>query len=105
MRTAHRPTTCWSGGSRICSLGPVACPIHAPLVRSWSFHYQAVSWDRSRRVIAKVEHHLGELFPVIQIANPGVKIRIAEGLQCGSTLTSNAPAHICHDRSAGPHGE
>jgi DDE family transposase len=25
--------------------------------------YQAASWDRPRRVIAKVEHHLGELFP------------------------------------------
>jgi len=30
---------------------------------SFSFHYQAASWDRPRRVIAKVEHHLGELFP------------------------------------------
>ena len=36
---------------------------HAPLVRYRSFHYQAASWDRPRRVIAKVEHHLGELFP------------------------------------------
>src|SRR5262249_7613628 len=26
-------------------------------------HYQAASWDRPRRVIAKIEHHLGELFP------------------------------------------
>ena len=38
-------------------------PSHAPLVRYRSFHYQAASWDRPRRVIAKVEHHLGELFP------------------------------------------
>ena len=36
---------------------------HAPLVRYRSFQYQAASWDRPRRVIAKVEHHLGELFP------------------------------------------
>jgi hypothetical protein len=34
-----------------------------PLVRYRSFQYQAASWDRPRRVIAKVEHHLGELFP------------------------------------------
>jgi len=27
------------------------------------FEYQAASWDRPRRVIAKIEHHLGELFP------------------------------------------
>jgi len=38
-------------------------PSHAPLVRYRSFEYQAASWDRPRRVIAKIEHHLGELFP------------------------------------------
>jgi len=42
---------------------PRGRPSHAPLVRYWSFQYQAASWDRPRRVIAKVEHHLGELFP------------------------------------------
>jgi Transposase DDE domain group 1 len=40
---------------------PRGRPSHAPLVRYRSFHYQAASWDRPRRVIAKVEHHLGEL--------------------------------------------
>ena len=33
------------------------------MVRYRSFSYQAASWDRPRRVIAKIEHHLGELFP------------------------------------------
>jgi Transposase DDE domain group 1 len=42
---------------------PRARPSYAPLVRYRSFQYQAASWDRPRRVIAKVEHHLGELFP------------------------------------------
>ena len=42
---------------------PRGGPSHAPLVRYRSFEYQAASWDRPRRVIAKVEHHLGELFP------------------------------------------
>ena len=28
-----------------------------------SFHYQADSWTTPRRVMAKVEHHVGELFP------------------------------------------
>jgi DDE family transposase len=32
-------------------------------VRYRGFHYQAASWNRPRRVIVKVEHHLGELFP------------------------------------------
>jgi len=27
------------------------------------FHYQAQSWDRPRRVVAKVEWHHGELYP------------------------------------------
>src|SRR5206468_1478709 len=42
---------------------PRGRPSSAPLVRYRSFHYQAASWDRPRRVIAKIEHHLGELFP------------------------------------------
>jgi hypothetical protein len=42
---------------------PRGRPSHAPLVRYRSFQYQAASWNRPRRVIAKVEHHLGELFP------------------------------------------
>ncbi len=55
--------TCSSGASRICSLGPAA----DRATRRWSAigasSYQAASWDRPRRVIAKIEHHLGELFP------------------------------------------
>jgi Transposase DDE domain group 1 len=42
---------------------PRGRPSYAPLVRYRSFHYRAASWDRPRRVIAKIEHHLGELFP------------------------------------------
>ena len=42
---------------------PRGRPSHAPLVRYRSFQYQAASSDRPRRVIAKIEHHLGELFP------------------------------------------
>ena len=38
-------------------------PSHKPLVRYKSFHYQADSWTKARRVVAKVEHHAGELFP------------------------------------------
>ncbi len=42
---------------------PPGRPSHAPLVRYRSVEYQAASWDRARRVIAKIEHHRGELFP------------------------------------------
>jgi Transposase DDE domain group 1 len=34
-----------------------------PLVEYKSFLYQAASWRQARRVVAKVEHHQGELFP------------------------------------------
>ncbi len=42
---------------------PVGRPSHKPKVFYESFSYQAQSWDRSRRVVAKVEWHEGELFP------------------------------------------
>ena len=38
-------------------------PSHKPLVRYKSFRYQAESWTTPRRIVAKVEHHVGELFP------------------------------------------
>ena len=42
---------------------PVGRPPNDPIVMFYDFMYQAASWDRSRRVIAKVEWHQGELFP------------------------------------------
>lgn len=42
---------------------PRGRPSHARLVRYRNLQCQAASWDRPRRVIAEVEHHLGELFP------------------------------------------
>jgi hypothetical protein len=38
-------------------------PSRKPLVRYKSFAYQAGSWTKPRRIVAKVEHHEGELFP------------------------------------------
>jgi Transposase DDE domain group 1 len=42
---------------------PPGRPSHKPLVRYRSFQYQAGSWTKPRRIVAKVEHHAGELFP------------------------------------------
>jgi hypothetical protein len=42
---------------------PVGRPSHKPKVFYHSFQYQAKSWQRSRRVVAKIEWHAGELFP------------------------------------------
>ncbi len=41
----------------------VGRPSNKPEVHYKSFSYQAKSWDRPRRVVAKVEWHAGELFP------------------------------------------
>jgi hypothetical protein len=38
-------------------------PSYRPVVRYKSFLYQAASWNRTRRVVSKVEFHFGELFP------------------------------------------
>jgi Transposase DDE domain group 1 len=42
---------------------PVGRPSLKPLVGYKGFLYQAASWKMARRVVAKVEHHQGELFP------------------------------------------
>ena len=38
-------------------------PSNKPVVWYHDFLYQAGSWDKPRRVVAKIEHHKGELFP------------------------------------------
>ena len=42
---------------------PLGRPPSKPVVQYHSFQYQAASWKTSRRVVAKVEWHYGELFP------------------------------------------
>ena len=42
---------------------PVGRPPKRPVIRYDDFWYRAGSWDRARRVVAKVEWHRGELFP------------------------------------------
>jgi hypothetical protein len=44
---------------------PVGRPSKKPKVFYHSFRYQAKSWAKERRVVAKVEWHAGELFPRI----------------------------------------
>jgi hypothetical protein len=45
---------------------PVGRPSNAPVVWYAGFLYQAKSWNRARRVVAKVEWHNGELFPRLE---------------------------------------
>ncbi len=42
---------------------PVGRPPKQPIVLYESFQYQAASWDKSRRVVVKIEWHASELFP------------------------------------------
>ncbi len=42
---------------------PVGRASQKPLVKYKGFLYQAATWKTARRVLAKVEHHAGELFP------------------------------------------
>ena len=42
---------------------PVGRPSAKPKVFYHDFTYRSGSWDRSRRIIAKIEWHAGELFP------------------------------------------
>ena len=43
--------------------GPVGRPSYKPVVRYKSFLYRAASWNRVRRMVAKVEFHCGALSP------------------------------------------
>ncbi len=52
-----------TAGIRYLLTRPVGRPSYKPKVSYASFSYQAQSWDRPRRVVAKVEWHWDELFP------------------------------------------
>ena len=45
---------------------PVGRPSKKPLVEYKGILYQAAGWKTARRVVAKVEHHLGELYPRVR---------------------------------------
>ena len=62
---------------------PPGRPSRKPLVRYKSFRYQAKSWTTPRRIVAKVEHHQGELFPRVGFI---VSSRVAQS--CGSTTSA-----------------
>jgi len=42
---------------------PVGRPGKNPVIKHVSFQYGAGSWEKERRIVAKIEHHRGELFP------------------------------------------
>ena len=44
---------------------PVGRPGNKPVIKFLSFQYRAESWEHERRIVVKIEHHKGELFPRI----------------------------------------
>jgi len=58
---------------------PVGRPPKKPIVWYDDFMYQAGSWDKPRRVVAKVEWHQGELFPRVGFVVTNLSAR-AEGV-------------------------
>ena len=57
--------------------------LRKPIAWFADFRYQAASWDRPRRVIAKVEWHRGELFPRVGFIVTNMS---AQAPRCGSLL-------------------
>ena len=58
---------------------PVGRPPHEVRRHFASFSYQAQSWSKPRRVVAKVEWHLGELYPrvgfiITDLARPAERV-------------------------------
>ena len=62
---------------------PVGRPPRKPVVWFADFKYQAASWDRPRRVMAKVEWHGGELFPRVGfiVTNRSARVFRRESIQ------------------------
>jgi hypothetical protein len=54
---------------------PVGCPAYKPVVWYKSFLYQAASWTKARRVVAKAEFHAGELFPRVGFIVTNTQLR------------------------------
>ena len=53
---------------------PVGRPSRKPVVWYKGFLYRATSWNTARRMVAKVEHHAGDLFPRIGFIVPNLSL-------------------------------
>ncbi len=65
---------------------PVGRPGQKPLVEYKGFLYQAESWKTARRVVAKVEHHPGELFP--RVGFIVTNLTLPSQRWCGSIISA-----------------
>ncbi len=83
---------------------PVGGPSIRPLVEYKSFLYQAASWEKARRVVAKVEHHQGELFPRVGfiVTNLSLPSRAVVRFFGGGSCRDTKPYHAPRTPGAGP---
>jgi hypothetical protein len=65
-----------------------AAGVGCTVIRYKSFHYQADSWTMARRLVAKVEHHAGELFPRVSFIVTNLTLPIVPSY---GSITSGAP--------------
>jgi len=76
-------------------------PSQKPLIRYKSFHYQADSWTTPRRVVAKVEHHAGELFP--RVGFIVTNLPLPNRASCGSITSGARPSNGLRGRRVARH--
>ena len=69
---------------------PVGRPPKRPVILYDDFWYRAGSWDRARRVVAKVEWHRGELFPRVGFIVTNMTVAPKEW--CVSTMVEGQPS-------------
>jgi hypothetical protein len=69
---------------------PVGRPPHEVRRYVASFSYQAQSWNKPRRVVAKVEWHLGELYPRVGLPAVGSS-RLVAGRMSGANSSTFMP--------------
>ena len=78
---------------------PVGRPPHQVRRYDASFSYQAQSWNRSRRIVAKVEWHPGELYPRVGFIVSDLA-RSAEGIVAFYNHRGTCEQHIREGKNA-----
>ena len=103
MRSAFLPIECCGNTLREYIAHLLTRPVGRPPnhVRRYyaSFGYRAKSWDKARRVVAKVEWHPGELFPRVGFAVTNLS-RPAERVVAFYNQRGTAEQHIKEGKNA-----
>jgi hypothetical protein len=103
MRSVCPPTASCRNGPDICSNALLAARRMTCAGPIASFTYQAGSWSRPRRVIAKVEWHPGELYPrvgfiITNMSRPAKNVVAFYNKRgtCEQWIKARSNGHGCH---------